>query len=221
MDGRSGGGGQGPGALRARDVAPELRAVLPHQEPAPLGEGDQAARPPELVRGAAAGRQRDPARGAALHHDPDGGPGQPGALRQVRGELPQEGRRGGPVHREAGPPVHARIRPDPAARGPGGPAHHPHGPDPALAHPLRELHRGGQDAPPRDPAQPHPGHAHRQEVQARARPDHERGPRLHHPRHRRPDRPQARRARLPGAVPPPALPGICGPRTRTGSRTPS
>ena len=171
VDGRRRGRGQDPRPVRAGDVAAQLRALLPHQEPAPLGEGDEAARPPELVRGAAAGRQRHPAHGPALHRDPHRGPGQPGPLRQVRRGLPQEGRRRRPLHREAHAAVHAGGGSHPAAGGAGGPARRPHGPDAPLADPLRHLHRGGEDALPRDPAQPPPGHAHRQEVQAHPRPD--------------------------------------------------
>ena len=191
MDGRSGGGGQGPGALRARDVAPELRAVLPHQEPAPLGEGDQAARLAQLVGGAAPGGQRHPARRAHLHLDPDRGPGQPRPLRQVRGGVPQEGRRGGPLPREAGAAVHPGGGAEPLAGDPRGPAHRAHGPHAPLPHPLQQLQRGGEDALPRDPPQPDPLPAHRQEVQARPRPHPEPGHRHPHPRHPRAQRAQA------------------------------
>ena len=80
----------------------------------PLSEKEtQAARPPQLVGGAAARRQRHPAHGAALHVDPHRGPGQPDPLRQVRRGLPQEGRRHRPLHREAAAPVHARRRASP------------------------------------------------------------------------------------------------------------
>src|SRR5262245_47507110 len=60
MDGAGGPGRPDPGPVRAGDVAAQLRALLPDQEPAALGEGDAPARAQELVGGAAPAGQRHP-----------------------------------------------------------------------------------------------------------------------------------------------------------------
>ena len=161
----------------------------------------------------------DPARRPALHQHPDRGAGQPDPLRQVRRELPEEGRRRRPLHREAAAPVDARGRPHPAARVLRGLPPPPHGPDAPLAHPLRDLRGGGQGPLPRGAAQPPPGAAHRQEVQADPRPDHATRPspptirRIPDPRQR-----QAGGQGVPGVLPAAPLPRVRRPRaepTRT------
>ena len=119
------GRGQDRRAVRARDVAAQLRALLPHQEPAALGEETKQLalrnwseelrlvdnvilRAVQLCTSILTEEQ--------VNLDP---------LRQVRRGLPQEGRRRRPLHREAGPPGDARGRPHPAARVPRGPAPRP------------------------------------------------------------------------------------------------
>ena len=113
----------------------------------PLSEKEtQAARPPQLVGGAAARRQRDPARRCSsapriLTED------QVNLTRfdkYVEGYLKKDD--------AVDPYVEKLLRqstpgggPHPAARVARGPAPRPHGPDAALAHPLRDLHRGGED----------------------------------------------------------------------------
>ena len=65
LDGPGGGRREGGRAVRARDVAAQLRAVLPPRRPAPLRPRDARARAAQLVGGAPARRQRAHAGGAA------------------------------------------------------------------------------------------------------------------------------------------------------------
>ena len=101
--------GKTPRPLRARDVAAQLRALLPHQEPAALGDGGQAARPAQLVRGAAAGRQR--ASCARSSSAPriltEEQVNQTRFDKYVESYL-EEGRRRRPLRREAAAPVEPR-----------------------------------------------------------------------------------------------------------------
>src|SRR5260221_12974959 len=83
MDGAGGGLRPDRGSVRAGDVAPELGAVLPGQEPALVGQGAAGPPPPELVGGAAPRRQRDPPGGPALRLDPNRGARGPGPLRPL------------------------------------------------------------------------------------------------------------------------------------------
>ena len=143
------------GAVRARDVAAELRALLPHRHQ-PLSEREtRALAAAQLVGGAAARGQRAAAGGPAVHLDPDRGAGGPRALRPVRRVQPERRRRASTptsrswcgrrpprrrsrLLRESFEDLHLLLL-DLVQ---------------ALAHAVLDLHRGGQDPLPRGAAQP-------------------------------------------------------------------
>ncbi len=141
----------------------------------PLSEKEtRAARPPELVRGAAPRRQRRSCAWssfctAILSED---------QVNLTRTSTSTSRATSGrttwstPTSRSwcARP---RRSGPHPAPGVLRGHPRRPHGPDAALADPIRDLHGGGEGPLPRGPAEPPPGPAHRQEVQADPRPDHE------------------------------------------------
>ena len=212
LDGPGGGGREGGRAVRARDVAPQLRAVLPPRRPAALRPRDARPRAAQLVGGAPARRQRAHARGAAVELDPDRGARGPHALRPLRRVEP--GRRGGPrpLHREARPPHDPRDGAHPGAGVVRGPAPAPPRHGEAVAAAVLDLPGGGQDPLPRGEAQRPRGDAHRQEVQAGPRPHPQPAGEPDHPRDPRPRGAAAGGEGVPRAVPAAALPGVRRPR---------